>query len=91
MQVRPANARIQDIIYEYKQRAVKRRGEKLAASHRVVKRKVTEVLMKNTNNQYKCRGCGKYFKPQGITNHVKARPVAKVGVRRTILSVSSNF
>ncbi|CAF1428101.1 unnamed protein product [Didymodactylos carnosus] len=82
--MRPVNVRIQDIIYKYKQRAVRRRGEKLAGSHGMVKRKVTEMLMKNTNNQYKSTGCGKYLKPQGITNHVL---MLKAGVR----SVSSRF
>ena len=72
VQIRPVNSRIKDIIYEYKQRAMKRRGDELAAVHGRIKRKVTEVLFKDLNNQYKCPGCKKQFKPQGITNHGKS-------------------
>jgi hypothetical protein len=75
--IRPVNTRLKEIIFEYKQDAVKRRNEQLAAAHGVVKRKVTEVLLRSVNNEYKCPGCGKMYKPQGITNHVKACPNAK--------------
>ncbi|CAM2721164.1 unnamed protein product [Rotaria socialis] len=70
VQNRPVHQKIKEIIYEYKQRAVNRRNDGLAASHRVTKIKVTEILVKNTNNHYVCPGCGIQFKPQGITNHV---------------------
>jgi hypothetical protein len=76
-QTRPVHQNIKEIIYDLKRRAVKRRGKELAAFHGVVQQKATEVLTKNNNNQYKCPGCGKYFKPQGITNHVKACHKAK--------------
>ncbi|CAF4382631.1 unnamed protein product, partial [Rotaria magnacalcarata] len=60
---------IKEIIYEYKQRAVNRRNDDLAASHGVIKTKVTEILVEDTNNHYVCPRCGIQFKPQGITNH----------------------
>ncbi|CAF5120666.1 unnamed protein product, partial [Rotaria magnacalcarata] len=63
---------IKEIIYEYKQRAVNRRNDDLAASHGVIKTKVTEILVEDTNNHYVCPRCGIQFKSQGITNHVKA-------------------
>jgi hypothetical protein len=44
----------------------------LAASHGVIKRKVTETLVKNTNNCFVCPVRGMKYKPQGITNHTKA-------------------
>ncbi|CAF4111451.1 unnamed protein product, partial [Adineta steineri] len=62
---------------KYKQGAVKRRNEQLAETHGVIKQKVPKVLIRNTNNEYKCPGCGKMYKPQGITNHVKACTNAK--------------
>ncbi|CAF4497680.1 unnamed protein product, partial [Rotaria magnacalcarata] len=72
VQNRPVHQNIKEIIYEYKRRAVNRRNDDLAASHGVTKIKVTEILVKNTNNHYVCPGCGIQFQPQGITNHVKA-------------------
>ena len=72
VRIRPVNSKIKDIVYGFKQQAVKRRNYDLAVAHGVVKRKVIEVLSKAANNKYKCPGCGKQFKPQGITGHVKA-------------------
>ncbi|CAM4851220.1 unnamed protein product, partial [Rotaria magnacalcarata] len=78
VQNRPVHQNIKEIIYEYKRRAVNRRNDDLAASHGVTKIKVTEILVKNTNNHYVCPGCGIQFQPQGITNHVKACVNAQV-------------
>ncbi|CAF3911944.1 unnamed protein product [Rotaria magnacalcarata] len=78
VQNRPVHQNIKEIIYEYKRRAVNGINYDLAASHGVTKIKVTEVLVKNTNNHYVCPGCGIQFKPQGITNHVKACVNAQV-------------
>ncbi|CAF3321652.1 unnamed protein product [Rotaria socialis] len=58
--------------------AVNRRNDDLAASHGLIKRKVTEILVKSTNNHYACPGCGIQLKPQGITNHVKSCVNAQV-------------
>jgi adenylate cyclase class IV len=71
-QAKPPHHQIKDIAFEYKRRAVERRNEELAVARGVEHRKVIEVLVKSSNNLYKCPGCGKQFKPQGITNHVKA-------------------
>jgi hypothetical protein len=78
VQARPVHRNIKEIIYKYKQKAVNRRNDDLAASHGVIKRKVTEILVKNTNNHYVCPGCVMEFKPQGITNHVKSCVNAQV-------------
>jgi hypothetical protein len=43
----------------------------LDASTGVIKRQITEILVKE-NNQYKCRSFRKSFKPQGITYHIKS-------------------
>ncbi|CAF3323508.1 unnamed protein product [Rotaria sp. Silwood2] len=75
--IRPIDSNIKEIIFGYKQGAVKRRNEQLAATYGVGKRKVSEVLTKGANNKYKCPGCRELYKPQGITNHVKACPKAK--------------
>jgi hypothetical protein len=74
--VKPTCKNIKDIVYQYKQRAAQRRKTELAALTGLIKRKVTEILVKE-NNQYKCPGCKKNFKSQGITNHVKSCRVAK--------------
>jgi len=68
---KPVTANIKDIIFHYKQKAVKRKQKNLAAINGVVNYKVTEVLIK-TNNRYTCPGCKLTYKPQGITNHVKS-------------------
>ncbi|CAM4846245.1 unnamed protein product [Rotaria magnacalcarata] len=78
VQNRSVHQNIKEIIYEYKQRAVNRRNDDLAASHRVTKIKVTDFLVKDVNNHYACPGCGIQFKPQGITNHVKSCVNAQV-------------
>ncbi|CAF4580545.1 unnamed protein product [Rotaria sp. Silwood2] len=69
--IKPTHTNIKNIIHEYKQRAARRRKTEVAASTETTKGKVTEILAKE-NNQYKCPGCKKHFKPQGITNHIKA-------------------
>ncbi|CAF3152656.1 unnamed protein product [Rotaria sp. Silwood2] len=71
-QVKPVHYQIKEITFEYKRRAIDRRNKELAVIRGVGHRKATDVLVKNINNLYKCPGCGKQFKPQGITNHVKA-------------------
>jgi hypothetical protein len=69
VQVTPVPSNIKSIIQEYKNRADERRDEELCGA---VKRKVTEVLVKDSNNMYECPGCQQKFKPQGITGHVRA-------------------
>ncbi len=65
-----------NIVYEYKQRAAQRRRVEPAASPGVIKRKVTEILVKE-KNPYKCQGYRKNFKSQGIKNHIKSCTKAK--------------
>ncbi|CAM4830075.1 unnamed protein product [Rotaria magnacalcarata] len=72
VQTKAVHNNIKEIVFEYKQRAVVRRVKERAVAQGVIQRKVTELLIKDRNNQYKCPGCVKNFKPQGITNHVKA-------------------
>ncbi|CAF4701321.1 unnamed protein product, partial [Rotaria sp. Silwood2] len=72
VQTKAVHNNIKEIVFEYKQRAVKRKAKERAEAQRVVQRKVIELLMKDNHNHYKCPGCVKKYKPQGITNHVKA-------------------
>ena len=69
--IKPINKNIKSIVCEYKNRATQRRKTDLAASSRLLRPKVTEILAKE-NNRYRCPGCERYFKPQGITNHIRA-------------------
>jgi hypothetical protein len=69
--VKPAHKNIKNVVYEYKQHAARRRKTELAASTGLIRYKVTEILVKE-NNRYKCPGCSRHFKSQGITNHIKA-------------------
>jgi len=84
-QVKPVHHRINDIVFACKKRAVNRRNQELAVVRGVGHWKVTEVLAKNSNNLYKCPGCGKQFKPQGITNHVKACTKSKDWCKKNML------
>ena len=79
--VKPVHKNIKNIVYEYKQRAAQRRKTELAASTGVIKLKVTEILVKE-NNRYKCPGCGKNYKSQGITNHIKSCSEAKTWCKK---------
>ena len=78
---KPTCKNIKNIIYQYKQRAVQRRTTEIATSTGLIKQKVTELLVKD-HNQYKCPGCKKNFKPQGITNQVKSCKMAKLWCKR---------
>ena len=69
--VRAIYINIKSIVHEYKLRAAQRRKDEVAVETSRIKRKVTEILVKE-NNCYKCPGCMKNFKSQDITNHVKA-------------------
>jgi hypothetical protein len=82
VQLKPVNSHIKAIIYDYKQRAEERRRKDMAIEKGVVWRKIIKVLVKNTRAQYRCPGCNKQFKPQGITNHVKACSLAKVWCKK---------
>jgi hypothetical protein len=79
--VKPASANVKDIVYQYKKQSAQRRKTDLASLTGSIKRKVTEILVKE-NKQYKCPGCKLKFKPQGITNHVKSCVAAKVWCKR---------
>jgi hypothetical protein len=79
--VKPVSENIEDIVYQYKKQSAQRRKTDLAAMTGSIKRKVTEILVKE-NKQYKCPGCKLRFKPQGITNHVKSCVAAKVWCKR---------
>jgi lipopolysaccharide biosynthesis regulator YciM len=79
--VKPASANIKDIVYQYEKQSAQRRKKDLASLTSSIKRKVTEILVKE-NKQYKCPGCKLKFKPQGITNHVKSCVAAKVWCKR---------
>ena len=69
--VKPIYINLKNIIYEYKLRAAQRRKDEVAVETGRIKRKITEILVKE-NNCYKCPGCMTNFKSQGNTNHVKA-------------------
>ena len=56
---------IKQIVFQYKKRAEQRRAG-------VGKGKATEILTKGIDNQYRCPGCKRKSRPQGITNHVKS-------------------
>jgi hypothetical protein len=71
VQVTPVHSNIKNILWKYKEHAEKR-SQELMASHGIVQRKVTEILVKDSHNYYTCPNCNKQFKPQGITGHVKA-------------------
>lgn len=79
--IKPVSANIKDIVYQYKKQAAQRRRIDLAASTGQIKRRVTEVLVKQ-NNHYKCPGCKLNFKAQGITNHVKSCVDARMWCKR---------
>ncbi len=74
--VKPLHTNIKNIVNEYKQSAAQKRRAELDASTGVIKRQVTEILVKK-NNQYKCPGCRKSFKPQGVTYHTNLYIKAK--------------
>ena len=75
---KPIHNNIKKILsHEYKRRAAQRRKDEIAVETDRIKRKVTEILVKE-NNCYKCPGCKKNFKSPSITNHVKACFNAKV-------------
>ena len=78
---KPIHNNIKNIVYEYKLRAAQSRKDEIAVETDRIKRKVTEILVK-VNNCYKCSGCKKNFKSQGITNHVKACINAKVWCKK---------
>jgi hypothetical protein len=61
----PVYSNIKEIVFKYKTRANEQRKGR-------IKQKVTDVLTKSADNQYRCPGCKRKFKPQGITNHVKS-------------------
>ncbi|CAF3398890.1 unnamed protein product [Rotaria socialis] len=65
VQTRPIHSNIKNIVQEYKNMAVKRRIG-------IQQIKVTEALQRNQDNTYTCPKCTRFFKPQGITNHVRA-------------------
>ena len=67
---------MKNIVYEYKLRAAYRRKDEMAAETGSIKRKVTDILVKE-NNCYKCPSGKKNFKAQDITTHVKACSEAK--------------
>ncbi|CAF0784330.1 unnamed protein product [Didymodactylos carnosus] len=71
VQSTPVASNIKSIIQEYKDSANRRRSE-LAILHGAAQRKVTEVLVKGSNNSYECPNCQKKFKAQGITGHIRA-------------------
>jgi hypothetical protein len=66
-QAKPPTTNITEIIQQFKQRAQDRR----TVAKNGPLRKVTEVLVRTANNEYKCPKCKKSYKPQEITNHVK--------------------
>lgn len=74
--VNSVNKNVKSIVHDYKQCAAQRRKVERATPTGVIKRKVTEILVKE-NNQYKCPGCRKNFKSQGITNPIKSCDKAK--------------
>ena len=63
---------VKETLRKYKEEAAKRRSDEVKTSHGRLPRKVTEVIKKETNNNYKCPNCHKHFKPQGITGHVRS-------------------
>ncbi len=67
-QAKPPTTNITETIQQFKQRAQDRR----TVAKNGPLRKVTEVIVRTANNEYKCPKCKKSYKPQGITNHVKS-------------------
>ncbi|CAF1092674.1 unnamed protein product [Didymodactylos carnosus] len=65
----PPQTKLKDIVHKYKERAENRRLEETTG---IKQRKVTEILVKKRNGNYKCPRCSRQFKPQGITGHVKS-------------------
>ncbi len=68
----------------HKKQSAQRRETDLASLTGSIKRKITEILVKE-NKQYKFPGCKPKFKPQGITEHVKSCVAAKVWCKETKL------
>ncbi len=72
VQVNPVHLNINNIITKYKEDANKRRSQESTVKHSLEQPKVTEILVKESNNLYTCPKCSRCFKSQGITGHVKA-------------------
>ncbi len=72
VRINPVHMNIKNILMDYKEHAHKRRSEESDAKRGIIRRKVTEILNKDINNYYTCPNCGRCFKPQGITGHVKS-------------------
>jgi uncharacterized C2H2 Zn-finger protein len=72
VQVTPVHANIESIVRKYKEHADERRSQESKLKRGVVRQKVTEILVKDSSNYYKCPTCNKRFKPQEITGHVKS-------------------
>ena len=72
VQSHPVQENIKEVIHALKISADKRRTEEAAKARGSGPRKVTEILVRNTNGSYACPKCQKLFRPQGITGHVKS-------------------